>query len=172
MRSVRLDVTCILGLIAMLSSCAISPSKVIVRVDPTLRPAVASVADQSGAPQPVAALRSDAGPAGDLVEAVLRVWPRSPAQLREFLNRYGGTLIDDNEIPAPPPKRPITVTDEQRRATEFVVRIDLSRVDPGRLEKLARKAGWRGTLTFSSDAGLRTFVAALVARAAGYRADA
>ena len=133
---------------------------------------IASVPDQSGAPQPVAALRSDAGPAGDFVEAVLRVWPRSPAQLQEFLDRYGGVVIDDNEIPIPPPERRITLTNEQRRATEFVVRIDISRVDPRRIDTLARQAGWSGEITFSSDAGLRTFVAALEARAAGYRADA
>ncbi len=53
-----------------------------------------------------------------------------------------------------------------------MVRIDLSRVDPRRLEGLARDAGWRGPVRFSSDAGLRTFVAALAARAAGYQADA
>jgi hypothetical protein len=158
--------------LAVLSACAASPSRVNVRVDPTLRPGVASVPDQSGAPQTVAAVRSDTGPAGDLVEAVLRVWPRSPAQLQEFLDRYGGVVIDDNEIPVPPPERRITLTDEQRRATEFVVRIDLSRVDPRRVEALARAAGWRGAITFSSDAGLRTFVAALIARADGYRADA
>jgi hypothetical protein len=157
---------------AILSSCVTSPSKVTARVDPSLRPGIASVPDQSGAPQPVAALRSDTGPAGDFVEAVLRIRPRSPAQLQEFLDRYGGVVIDDNEIPQPPPERGNTLTNEQRRATEFVVRIDLSRVDPRRIDTLARAAGWSGAITFSSDAGLRTFVAALAARAAGYRADA
>ena len=162
----------LVSIATLLSACVTSPPKVTARVDPALKPAVASVPDQSGAPQPLAALRSDAGPAGDFVEAVLRVWPKSPAQLQEFLDRYGGVVIDDNEIPQPPPERRITLTSEQRHATEFVVRIDLSRVDPRRIDALARPAGWTGPIVFSSDAGLRTFVAALAARAAGFRADA
>jgi len=72
----------LVSIATLLSACVTSPPKVTARVDPALKPAVASVPDQSGAPQPLAALRSDAGPAGDFVEAVLRVWPKSPAQLR------------------------------------------------------------------------------------------
>jgi hypothetical protein len=168
---------CALGVAVLtigLTSCAtgVAPGRVQVSLNPTLRPVQESVPDLSGAPQRVAALRSDNGARGDFVEGVLRFWPRSEAQLREFLTRYRGVVIDDNAISEPPPERGISLTDEQRRPTEFVVRIDLGRVDSSRLAAHADNAGWRGRIEFSSDAGRRTFAAALAARDAGYRADA
>ncbi|QSA97773.1 S8/S53 family peptidase [Methylococcus sp. EFPC2] len=165
-----LTVICAVGLYACDAGETIDV--VEIRVDPALKPFVDSVADLTGAPQPVAAVRASDGKQGALVEGVLRLWPQSDAQRNEFLSRFGGVIIDNNEVAQPPPERGVTLTEAQRRATEFVVRIDLQRVGLSSLEQQAYQAGWRGRITFSSDAGRRTFAAALAARSVGYEVDA
>ncbi len=125
----------------------------------------------NGRPQVVAAFTDSAGLYAQLVEGYLLIRPRSAADLNNFLARYGGTAVADDGIPNRP-EWGLTLTPEQRAPREYVVAIDLARVDVSRFGELAARAGWRGALQFSSDAGLRTFVAALDARARGFRADA
>lgn len=146
------------------------PGKFEASVNPVLKPEVASVPDIAGNAQPIAASLDDRGVQSDFVEGVILVTPRSDAELQDFLTRYGGTVIGDNTIPIPPPALGVTLTDEQRKPTEFVVRIDLSRVDAGGLAADARAAELGGSMKFSSEAGLGTFVQMLDARAAGFEA--
>jgi hypothetical protein len=140
-------------------------------VDPTLTPAAPSVPGPGGSSQPVAASRDAQGIQSDFVEGVVLLRPGSPAALQDFLDRYGGTVVSDNTIPAPPPELGITLTEEQRKPTEFVVAVSLAGADLGGLRANARSAGLDQPIAFSSEAGLKTFARLLEARAAGFSAQ-
>lgn len=139
-------------------------------VDSTLRPAVQSVPDATGGSQPVAASRDAQGIQSDFVEGRVVVRPRSQTALQEFLDRYGGTIVSDNTIPLPPAELGITLTDEERKPTEFVVAVSLDGTALSELRANARSAGLSQDITFSSAAGLETFARVLEARADGFDA--
>jgi subtilisin family serine protease len=139
-------------------------------VDPALMPKQPSVPDASGNLQSVAVSRDAQGIESDFVERIVVVRPGSDATLQDFLSRYNGMVISDNTVPAPPPERGITLTAEQRKPTEFVVQVDLAGADLDGLAANARLEGLREPMTFSSEAGLRTFARVLEARAAGFEA--
>jgi hypothetical protein len=107
----------------------------------------------------------------DFVQGVVLVRPDSEANLQVFLDRYEGVIIDDDTIPEPPPELGITLTDEERQPTEYVVRINLAAVDTSVLPENAAAAGLQGVIEFSSDAGVQTFAALLDAKAAGFDAS-
>jgi len=160
--------------LAVLAATAMSCSgnRATPRVDPTLSPQPATLPAVKGYPQPVATVRHASGVTSEFVEGFLLIRPRTADDLPRFIARYGGEVVQDNSVPALPAAFGVTLTDAQRAPTEYLVRIDLSRVDVSRFDRLAARAGWQGTVQFSSDAGLRTFAGALDARDQGFRADA
>jgi len=144
----------------------------LARVAPDLHPSLAVLAPLDDHAQPLAAVRDRSGQASSFVVGDLLIRPRSPADLQSFLTRYGGHVVHDDKLPQLSPEFRVALTDAQRAATEYVVAIDLSRVDVSRFGVLAGRAGWVGNVDFSSDAALRTFIAALDARDRGFMTDA
>jgi hypothetical protein len=156
---------CLLG-VALLAACASSAvlNPPAASVTPTLQPAQPALPPVSGHAQPIATFRDTTGLGGEFVEGFMLVRPRSPAELQRFLTRYGGQVVQDNRIPPLPPAFGVTLPEDRRAPTEYLVRVDLARVDPSRFGALARRVGWQGAIEFSSEAALRTFTSALDAR--------
>jgi len=139
-------------------------------VKPGLKPVQGSMPSSKGAIQSIAASRDAHGVQSDFMEGVVVLKPRTDTDLQTFLQRYSGVVVHTNALPALPPSWNVKLTEQDRKPTTFVVRVDLARVDLLRLPANARLAGIHETLEFSSDAGLKTFAVALDARAAGFRA--
>lgn len=140
------------------------------KVNTELVPQQAVIEDAQGNLLPVATSRDDQDVQSDFVEGVVLVRPDSAADLQTFLDRYEGVIIDDDTIPEPPPELGITLTDEERRPTEYVVRVNLAAVDTSALPENAAAAGLEGVIEFSTEAGVQTFAAILDAKAAGFDA--
>lgn len=136
-------------------------------VSTRLAPAQPSLPDAAGNPQPVAASRDSRGIQTDFLEGVVQVRPKTAAELANFLLTYKGAVVRDDTIPAPPPRLGVTLTDDQRKPKEYVVRIDLSSVDTSTFAAKGAAKGLTGVLEFSSRAGLQTMAAVANASAAG-----
>ena len=146
------------------------PGAFVAKVNTNVVPGQATILAQ-GHPQPVAASRDDKGVQSDFLEGIVLLRPKSEADLQSFLARYDGTIIGDDTIPVPPSELGITLTVEQRKPTEFKVRINLARVNIAGLSANAAAVKLIGNLEFSSEAGMRTFAGILDAKAAGFRAS-
>jgi len=105
----------------------------------------------------------------EFLESIVLVRPKNAADLQAFLARYDGTVVGDDTIPEPPPELGINLTAEERKPTQFKVRINLAKANAEGMSANAAAAGLRGRLAFSSDAGLRTVACILDASAAGFR---
>ncbi len=141
------------------------------QVNPELVPLLPAVADPQGNLLPVAASLDEQGVQSDFVEGVILLRPDNEADLQAFLERYDGVVIDDNTIPEPPPELSITLTEAERKATEFLVRVNLASVDAADLPANAARAGLEGVIEFSSQAGAETLAAVLDAKASGFDAS-
>lgn len=152
-----------------------SPNPLLDPFEPTvnsdLLPAQKTVPDAQGNPQPVSSSRDSQGVQTDFVEGLVLVRPSSAADLNAFLSRYEGTVISDDTIPEPPPALGITLTAEQRRPTEYLVQINLAKVDVSSFATNATAAGLNGVMEFSSQAGLQTLAGVADAVAAGFDAS-
>src|SRR4029079_1616393 len=138
------------------------------KVSSNLKPGTTSAPVSSGDPTPVGASQDAQGIQSDFVEGLILVRPKPGASLQDFLNRYEGTVVSDDTIPQAPPELGITLTDEQRKPTEFVVRINLNTVDPSQFEDQAQAKGLTGLMEFSSDGALRTLAGVADAVATGF----
>lgn len=141
------------------------------KVNPEVKPEQPTLPDGQGSLMEIASSRDAHGVKSDFVVGLVTVNPKTEADLKVFLDRYGGVVVDDNTIPKPPPELGITLTDEQRKPTQFTVRIDLAKVDASRFSENAVAAGRTGVMEYSSDAGLHTVAAVADAIAAGFSAS-
>jgi hypothetical protein len=137
-------------------------------VVPDVAPSQLSVPDGEGNSLPVAASRDERGVQSDFVVGQVLLTPTSEAELTEFIELYDGTILRDNTVPEPPARLGITLTPEQRAATEYLVRINLSRVDLEGFAADATTVGMGGLLELSSQDGLLTLAATTDALAAGF----
>lgn len=144
------------------------PATLEVRVNPEVTPSQPSVPDKDGNPQEVAGSRDENGVQSDFIVGQVLIRPKSEEDLNAFVGRYEGTVIGDNTIPEPPASLDITLTPEQRKATEYLVRINLAKVDPGKFAADAAAVGMGGLLELSSQDGLLTLAGATNALAAGF----
>ena len=138
------------------------------RVDTSLAPAQPSLPDAQGNPVAVVASRDERGIRTDFLVGQARIKPRSQSELNDFLQRYQGTVIGDDTIPEPPARLGISLTAEQRAPTEYLVRINLSRVDPSTFPADAAVVGLGGPLEFSSQDAMLSMAAVANAVAQGF----
>ena len=138
----------------------VRPAPALVpHLDPSLLPAQSTLPDGHGAPRVVAASKDAQGVQTDFIVGEVRIHPQSQSDLQAFLQRYGGTVIGDDHVPDAPASLGITLTDAQRQPTEYLVRIDLSRVDPAAFPSDGAKVGVGGEVTLSSQDGLLSLAA-------------
>ncbi len=137
-------------------------------VNPEVTPPQPTLPDGEGDPQPVAGSQDENGIQSDFIVGQVLVRPETEAELNDFLVRYEGTVISDNTIPEPPSSLGITLTPEQRQATEYLVRINLAKVDPEGFAADAAAVGMGGLLEFSSQDALLTLAGVTDALAAGF----
>jgi hypothetical protein len=161
--------------IALLSACNPAVQNpddpVTVTVNPALVPGTATTPGPGGETLRVAASRDAKGIQTDFVEGIVLVRASSRDELKPFLDRYQGVVLGDDTIPEPPPELGITLTPEQRKPTEFIVRINLATVDTSAFEINATVAGLTGMLEFSSESGFQTLAGVADAVAAGFDAS-
>ncbi len=137
-------------------------------VNPEVVPPQPSLPDGEDNPQPVAASRDKNGVQSEFIIGHVLVRPKNDVDLQTFLQRYDGTVISDDSIPEPPANLGITLTPEQRKATEYLVKINLTNVDLAGLKEDAAKVGIGGLLEVSSQEGLLTLAGATDALAEGF----
>jgi hypothetical protein len=137
-------------------------------VNPVVIPPQPSLPDGEGKPQPIGASRDKHGVQSEFVVGQVLVRPKSDEDLQAFLQRYEGTVMGDDAIPEPPANLGITLTAEQRKATKYVVSINLAKVDAAGFADDAAKVGMGGLLEMSSQEALLTLAGATDALAEGF----
>ena len=139
-------------------------------VNPEVIPSQSTLPDVNGDEQVVCASRDRDGIVSDFVEGVVLFKPKDDADLQAFLDRYDGEVIDDDTIPVPPEELGITLTDEERAPSKYVVRVNADTADLANLEANASILGLPGRLEFTSQAGMATFACVLDAKVSGFDA--
>jgi hypothetical protein len=137
-------------------------------VDTKLAPHQANVAAH-GVPQNVSASRDDKGVQTDFLDGIVLLRPKSDVELKSFLDRYQGTVVGDDTIPEPPPELGMHLSAEDRKPTEFKIRIPMNDDYVGRVQSNSAAAGLTGGISFSSRGGLQTFARVIDAAASGFR---
>jgi hypothetical protein len=133
-------------------------------------PSLPSLPDREGNPLPVANSRDAAGVESEFIVGQVLIRPRTSSDLSSFLQRYEGTVISDDTVPEPPASLGVTLTEAQRQATEYLVRINLARVDASTFAADAAALGLYGTMDFSSQDALLSMAAVTNAAAVGFDA--
>ncbi len=141
-------------------------------VNPDLTPTQPSLPDKDGQPRPIGTSRDAAGVQTDFVLGEMLIHPESDQALQDFLARYDAKVIYDNTVPEPPEGLGITLTPEERKSTEYLVRFNLAALDISHLKEDAAKVGLGGLLELSSDEALRTLAGITDAAAAGFSVSA
>lgn len=153
-------------LLALLAACGRNSSPNVTfnyTVDPTVQPEPASLPDGPQGPRPLAAVADEQGNKATFVLNEVILSPKNQNELQDFLNRYDGVVLANNAVPTPPPGSGITLEPKYATPTEYLVKIDPSKLDVATFKADAEKAGLGGTFKISSDGGAKLL--ALVARA-------
>jgi Subtilase family len=137
-------------------------------VNPVVIPPQPSLPDGEGNSQPVGASRDKNGVQSEFIVGQVLVRPKTDEDLQTFLQRYEGTIMGDDTIPEPPTNLGITLTAEQRKATRYLVNINLAKVDGAGFAEDAAKVGMGGLLEMSSQEALLTLAGATDALAEGF----
>lgn len=116
-------------------------------------PMIESIGDRNGGPPRAVGAYVDAeGVQTDFVLNEVVVAPRDMDELADFLTAYGGTVIGDDHVPEPPPEAGVTLSDEDRIARFYTVRItSMPILDDDTFESEANAKGLTGRFAFSSE---------------------
>lgn len=139
-----------------------------VTVDPEITPTEPSIPDKNDKPHMIAVSQDRQGAKSEFIVGQLLIHPRSQQDLTDFLNRYEGTILSDDAIPEPPASLGISLTPEQRKASEYLVQINISKLDADNFVADAASVGMGGILVVSSEEGLLTLAGATNALAEGF----
>lgn len=137
-------------------------------INPDVVPPQPTIPDGEGNPQPVGASRDKNKVQSEFILGQVLVRPKTDEDLQGFLQRYEGTIVGDDTIPEPPANLGITLTAEQRKATRYLVNINLAKVDVAGFAEDAAKVGIGGLLEISSQEALLTLAGATDALAEGF----
>lgn len=122
-----------------------------IRVDQSIRPAVAQLPTVDGLPRPVASVIGPSGTQTDFAENELLVMPANDSILRDFLARTSGEILATESM-----------GEVKGLNSIYLVRVHPGGANASRLNSDLRSLGAVGTggLTVSSDAALRLLAAA------------
>lgn len=124
-------------------------------VDPTVQPSPSTIPDGPQGPRPLAAAVDEKGLKSTFVINEVLLSPKSQSELQDFLNRYGGVVLSNNAVPAPPPGSGIILDPKYAQPTEYLIKIDPAKLDLTNFKADAEKAGLGGTFKISSDGGAK-----------------
>jgi hypothetical protein len=136
-------------------------------IDPTIHPDPDTTGDGRGGTLPLAASKDEQGVRSEFIANQVLIVPRNQAELDGFLARTGGTVVEDDTIPAPPAELGITLTDAQRKATTYTVRLDPSAFPLNTFGADAAAAGLEGKAVLSSETAARLMALSVREVAAG-----
>jgi hypothetical protein len=135
-------------------------------IDPGL-PLATTLTRPDGSLVPLAASQDAAGVTSTFVADEVIVASGDRADAVALAARYGGTVVGDDAVPAPPPGLGVELTPAERRASYHVVRVDPSTVSLEDFPANALRAGLGGDFKFSSTGGARLQALATAEQAAG-----
>ena len=138
-------------------------------IDSSIHPSPDTTDDGRGRTLPLATSKDEAGVISTFIADEVLIVPKNQAELDGFLTRTGGMVIEDNTIPIPPLELGITLSDAERNATTYVVRLDPSKLPLGNFKADSTTVGLSGKLTVSSDPAAR-LMALMVGEVAAGRA--
>lgn len=105
--------------------------------------------------RPLAGAQDENGLLSVFVANEVVLSPAGEAELAAFLARYGGTVIETNAIPQPPPGLDVSLTAEEMAPTEYAIRLDPGVMTLDTFAEDGRAAGFHGNRTFSSEEGAK-----------------
>jgi hypothetical protein len=136
-------------------------------INPSIQPSPGTTDDGRGGTLPLVASRDEAGVKSTFIANEAVIVPKNQAELDGFLARSGGTVINDDTIPVPPPELGTTLSDAERKATTYTVRLDASAFPLQNFKADSSAVGLSGKLTVSSDLAARLMALTVSEVAAG-----
>lgn len=124
-------------------------------VDPALRPAQPVIGGGHGGTHTLAVSKDETGVQSTYYSDAVILRPTGPAQLQAFLARYNGRILETDAVPKAPPSVGRTVSPAARQPTEYLVKVDASRVPLARFAADAARAGFGTHETISSPVGAK-----------------
>lgn len=133
------------------------------RVDTRLRPDPPELDPAHGVQRPLVVVRDEDGVIERFVVDQIILYPSRVRSLAEFQALFGGQVLSEGKVPAPPegvdPDRIRAV----RPPAHLLLRVDTAKMPTQRLHQDAAEVGLKGRFNLSSEEGLR--LTALLARA-------
>ncbi|GIW38684.1 MAG: S8/S53 family peptidase [Meiothermus ruber] len=154
-----------LFLLVGLAACGRGPTATIpfnYNIDPTVQPTPSTIPDGPQGPRLLAAVEDAQGLKSTFVVDEVLFSPKNQGELQDFLSRYGGTVLSNNAVPNPPPGSGIVMDPKYAEPTEYLIKIDPTKLDLASFKADAEKAGLGGSFKISNDGGAKLL--ALVAR--------
>lgn len=136
-------------------------------IDPSLAPAGGAIPDQGKGPRPLAAVEDKNGVVSLFIANEIVLSPKNQTELDTFLARYGGTVLETDAVPNPPPELGITLEPADTQPTEYVIRLDPSNFPLTNFKADAEARGFQGTRKISSENAARLMALALAELRAG-----
>ncbi|MFQ5652028.1 MAG: S8 family serine peptidase [bacterium] len=137
--------------------------KFVSEVDDTIRPRGATVAGEPGEPaRTIVVMVHPDGAREEFVENEVILKPGSDDELREFLAKYRGRVVNDGTVPPPPPTEYDRLNLPFQPSGYYVIQVDLETVDLRDFVATMERLDFQGRYTFSSQSAMRLI--ALVAQ--------
>lgn len=148
-----------LFLILALAACTRGPgapgASFNYSIDPTVQPDPATLPDGPQGPRPLAAVVDEKNLKSTFVVNEVLFSPKSQAELQDFLSRYNGVVLADNAVPVPPAGSGITLDPKYAQPTEYLIKIDPTKLSLASFKADAEKAGLGGSFQISSEDGAK-----------------
>lgn len=169
--SLRLRLGILVGAVAFLASCGKGRTPFTYSIDPAIAPSPAVLHDPVKGDRPLAASADANGNVSVFVANEVMLSTNDPTELNDFVARYGGTVLENDAVPDPPPSLGITLTADEKAPTSYLIRLDPTSFPLDHFESDAEAAGFGGAHGFSSDAAARLFALIMNERSAGLDAS-
>lgn len=137
---------------ATVESLCLATERFRYTVDPSIRPAVETIPGEPGEPlRTIVVMVHPDGVAEEFVENEVILKPSSEGELEEFLEKYGGKIVNDGTLPPPPP----TIQYERFRrpfqpSGYYTIQVDLDTVNIDDFVQLIEQLNLTGNFAFSS----------------------
>jgi len=152
--SLSKNILMVVAVLVLFSSC--KRDTFTYEVSTEVTPSVPTLPGANGGTSAVEAYQDENGVRTDFLADEVVISPKDQAEFDQFLSDYGGTVVGDNSVPAPPDflKARVRPTKEGLAATSYTVRVT-KYPDTGNFSRDALKRGSKGKYLFSSETGIK-----------------